>query len=173
MDRNIDLTSPKKPGEKVLSTLQLSRLVTFIVTNLRTIRRIGVGMLVLVIFLLAVFYGATTSQNNKLEKQNGRLEMTVANIVSTRTESRIQNCIKDKKFAEGHNKFVNDDADGDRAFLLTLATSGGRQEIRPQDQPIVDQEIAKIEKQRTENLVPVPDCSPQGIEDFYAAQETP
>lgn len=66
-------------------------------------------------------------------------------VLAQRTEARLYTCLKDKKFAEAHNKLV-----------MALATGGGRREITAEDQPLVDEQI-----------VPVPDCSPEGIAQFY------
>lgn len=88
-------------------------------------------------------------------------------VVVQRTEARKNTCEKDLKFALAHNKFVNDDADGDLAFVVTLITAGGTRTPTPETQTLAEAEFEKIEKQRTENLVAVPDCSPEGIRLFY------
>lgn len=74
-------------------------------------------------------------------RTNAQLEQ----ILQTRAESRLINCEKDAKFALAHNKLV-----------MALATGGGEREIPPEVQPKVD-----------EQLVTVPDCSAQGLADFY------
>jgi hypothetical protein len=87
------------------------------------------------------------------------VQSTVDEIIAARTEARAVTCEKDRKFAEAHNALVA----RDNEFLIVLATGAGEREIRPEDQPIVDEQIAANNR----NLVTVPDCSPEGIKAFY------
>lgn len=90
-----------------------------------------------------------------------------AAIVRVRTDSRVAACQKDKKFALAHNALVRSTVDRNIQFLDLLATSGGRQQVRPEDQAIVDEQIAAY-KSDLKNIVRVPDCTPAGIAAFYA-----
>lgn len=74
----------------------------------------------------------------------------IDDVIAARTESRVAACTNNQKFAEAHNKLV-----------LGIATGAGTREIPPALQPAVD-----------EQLVAVPDCSPQGIVDFYERHDT-
>lgn len=105
------------------------------------------------------------------QRDDRDVQAAIDQILDARTESRVGNCLVLKGFAEGHNQLVNDDADSDKEFIITLATSGGTREVNPDSQPIIDSEFAKIEQQRRDNLVAVPDCStPAGIKGLYGGK---
>lgn len=70
-----------------------------------------------------------------------------------RTEARVVSCEKDKKFAEAHNALVN--------FFLSI----------PED-PADPSPPGLRDRFRDENIVPVPDCSAEGIAMFYAGSTT-
>lgn len=95
---------------------------------------IGLGALLGIgIFVLAVQRAANDSQD------------AVDQVVAQRTEAREATCVKDKRFAEAHNRLV-----------IAIATGGGTHEIPEETQAAVDA-----------NTVDVPSCTPEGIRDFY------
>lgn len=92
-------------------------------------------------------------------------------IEAVRAESRPALCGVLSAFAIGHNAKVLHDAEHDKGFIITLATGGGRREVRPEDQPIIDAEFAKIDAQVIEDTVPVPDCtSKAGIDELFTGK---
>lgn len=70
-------------------------------------------------------------------------------LLEQRAEARVATCEKDVKFAEAHNRLV-----------VALATADGTREIPPALQPRVDNQ-----------LVTVPDCTPEGLERFYGGRK--
>lgn len=92
-------------------------------------------------------------------------------VLAQRTEARLYTCLKDKKFAEAHNRYVVSDAKRDNDFLDVLATAGGQRAPRPQDIPIIETQKAENNLGRDENLVAVPDCTAEGIAKFYEEGE--
>lgn len=102
-------------------------------------------------------------QQRSLERAQEAIDL----ILAQRTEARLYTCLKDKKFAEGHNAKVVSDAQRDNDFLVLLATDGGRRPIQAKDRAIVDAQMAENNRLRDENIVPVPDCTAAGIAAFY------
>lgn len=98
------------------------------------------------LIVMAVFVSITQRQIDTIEKAAADAQEAVELVVAQRNEARETVCLKDQRFAQAHNRLV-----------MALATGAGAHEVRPEDQAAVDA-----------NTVPVPDCSPQGIEDFYA-----
>jgi hypothetical protein len=129
-------------------------------TRSKRILAVAVAVLTVLVVLQGIGLALTASTASTAEAATEQL-------LVQRSEARLNTCIKDKRFAEAHNAFVTADTASDNAFLLLLATSAGRREIAPEDQPIVDAQIAENNRVRDSNLVPVPDCSPEGITAFY------
>lgn len=103
----------------------------------------------------------------KAQDAADRAQEAIDLVLAQRTEARLYTCLKDKNFAEGHNAKVISDAQRDNDFLVLLATDGGRRPIQAKDRAIVEAQMAENNRVRDENIVPVPDCSPKGIADFY------
>lgn len=71
-------------------------------------------------------------------------------VLAQRTEARVNTCLKDKKFADAHNGLV-----------LYFAALGEKD-------PTTDPGL--LADFKAKNLVPTPDCTPEGIAAFYAGQ---
>lgn len=97
------------------------------------------------VVLVGVFVIDDWRDDRAFDDRQEQLERAIDDIVATRTESRVAACENNLRFAEAHNKLV-----------MGIATSAGTREIPPSLQAAVD-----------EQLVPIPDCSPPGIIDFY------
>lgn len=80
----------------------------------------------------------------------------VDGVIEQRTEARRVTCEKDHRFAEGHNNLI--------LYFANLPPS-------PNDSRTPEQRAALIEDFKAKNLVPVPDCSPEGITDFYEGRK--
>ena len=124
----------------------------------------------LVIVILVGFVIRSNRIADDASDAAGEAKHAIDLVLAQRTEARINTCLKDKKFAEAHNRKVVADADKANAFIVLLATGGGRREIRPEDRALVDNEIAENNQLRDENIVEVPDCTPAGIKAFYERQ---
>lgn len=97
----------------------------------------------------------------------------IQQIIDLRTESRAATCAVLRTFAVAHNAKVVADADKDNQFIVLLASSAGRKDVTPENQAIVDAEIAENNRLRDANLVPVPDCStPEGIAALFQKAKT-
>jgi hypothetical protein len=100
-------------------------------------------------------------------------DATIQQIIDQRTESRGATCAVLRTFAVAHNAKVVADAMKDNEFIVLLATSAGRKDVTPENQRIVDAEIAENNRLRDENIVPVPDCStPEGITALFEKADT-
>lgn len=73
-------------------------------------------------------------------------------LLVQRTEARVIACEKDLKFAQGHNNLI--------LYFANLPAS-------PNDTRSPEERAALIEDFKMKNLVPVPDCTPEGIKRFY------
>lgn len=74
-----------------------------------------------------------------------KAQAAVDQVIEQRTESRKNTCENNRKFAEAHNKLV-----------IGIVTAAGTREIPP-----------SLNEAVKEQIVPVPDCSPEGIREFY------
>lgn len=101
----------------------------------------------LAIALLIVAFIAVRSQAaaNDAQRAAEKAQDAVDQVIAQRTESRQATCGLNTVFAKAHNKLV-----------IGIVTSAGTREIPPSLQDDVDAQ-----------LVPVPDCTPKGIRDFY------
>lgn len=107
----------------------------------------GVTLVVLVVGLIAVdARSAARDANAAAEKAQTALDL----VIAQRTESRLNTCLKDRKFAKAHNSLVYALAHSDPTRTAT--------------------EQAAVDEQAVPHYVEVPDCSPEGIAAFYAGQ---
>lgn len=100
------------------------------------------------IVVMTVFILDDARDDREQRKGIAKAQEAIELILEQRAESRLNTCLREKKAAEAHNKLV-----------IGIVTQAGAREIPLE---LVDE----VEEQ----LVTVPDCSPQGIKDFYEGQ---
>lgn len=108
--------------------------------NRRSNRILKVAVAVLAVLVLLLGFAAARANTAADDAKDA-----VGQVIAQRTESRENVCQSNKGFAEAHNKLV-----------IGIVTQAGARPIPPDLQDEVD-----------EQLVPVPDCTPEGIEAFY------
>lgn len=137
----------KTPLEEVAELLKGQR---------RRWRRWFAGLMVVVLamgfFLVRTTQVAHDAKDAAVEAQAAakKAQDAIDLVLAQRTESRLQNCLKDNRFANAHDSLV-----------LYFAAIGEKD-------PTTDPGL--IADFKAKNLVPVPDCTPQGIAAFYAGQ---
>lgn len=111
---------------------------------------------------------ATAKQNDRLEKQNERLEEAIAEIVAVRTDARHRECVRDnEQFAKA---LANVRETWDSFIFRSFEAQGiePTKSQRAQIEPFLrDQEQAK--RKEWEGRAPRL-CTPEAIEDYYKRQ---
>lgn len=116
--------------------------------DLRTIRRLIVASLAIVLVLGAVFYTSSTTATN--------------DIIKARAQGRITTCASDQAFELAHNRLV----DANETFVSTILTDTARTkpvEQRPTILAYAKQRVAEYDVTK----VPVRACDPASIKIFY------
>lgn len=89
MRSSLDLTSPKKPGEKVYTQVQMTRIINYVTFKaLRSLRNTIRVMTGIVLAALLVYIAVQHGQNNKLTKAVDRIDGILENQCTQARESR-------------------------------------------------------------------------------------
>lgn len=157
----LDLDAVHGEDEYIFTPLQMSRILQFLKRRLKAIV-IGVSVTIALVILAAVVtVAAGVRKDNKLEHQNKKLQaqaevlavqaevlkQAIIDIQDTRTGNQINNCFTQQEIQVAHNNLV----------LYLTHIPGTTRDPRAED----------FEKK---NLVPVRDCTPEGIKKYNEQQ---
>lgn len=113
-------------------------------------RKVGppswLAVVVIVVLVAAPAYLRQEQATNDAKNAAHRAEEAIALLKVQRDEARMSTCLNDRTFATGHNGLV-----------LYLTHIPGR----PPPDPAVAEAFEKA------NLVPVRECTPEAIDEFY------
>lgn len=88
MRSKLDLKSPKQPGEVVYTQVQSTRMLNYIVTALRAIRRTVLVMTSVLVVALGIYVLVQRNENQTLTSSVDRLEKVIDRQCTQGTESR-------------------------------------------------------------------------------------
>lgn len=152
----IDLDAARRAGEVEYTPLQMSRLLSYIISSGKAI---GGALVVLILLILA----ATTMFYLSTKGDTDRLNEAVDQIIAARTEARHTTCARANQIREEAGtaaaKKARDFIDAQRAYTGSPPATGRLKAA----------EDAYIESQRRVTLeaYPMQDCSAKGVEAFY------
>lgn len=142
----MDHLEPEDPVSKSIDDFR--RFITAIV---------AIFSLVFVTFGLYVYFTRENdqAQQDKTEAVVKQLEQAQNEVVQTRTESRKIQCNSDNDFKNAHNRGFQHVIDVFQSVATKTTSDASQEQV---------EHYLEIFKS---DLVPLRDCSPQGIEDYY------
>lgn len=115
----VDLKSPKQDGEKVYTTLQLTRMLNVIDNSLRAIKAVGVG--ICVIFVVGTVIYASVGYNNDQD-----LKREIQTREDDTDQRRFDACERDNEVREANRLDAQTTADGFAQFAQQLIQNAER-----------------------------------------------
>lgn len=125
----------------------------------------GPSWVTVLVLIVAVSAPAYLRQEQIINDAKEAAEVALAAQMAaneTREIGRLLACESDRTFALGHNQLVTHQQE----FLVTLATSN-REPRTPEEQARVDRIIQGEMDRFAKSFVPVRECTPEAIREFY------